>query len=332
MNIIVSVILPVHNGGDFLGTAVDSILRQSFTALELILVDDHSNDSAIRELPTSDSRLIVLKSPGRGVSKAFNAGLARAAGRYIARMDADDISLPGRILRQLEYFETHPEIAICGTCVELFSGQELGGGNARYQSWLNACRTPEQISRELFIESPIPNPTAMFRKDVLLRLGGYQDPEWPEDYDLFLRADALGMRMGKPEETLLLWRDHPGRLTHNDHRYGRGKFQAAKASFLSRHRLKDKGPVLIWGAGPGGRTFHDLLQAQGTPVKGFLDVHPRRIGGQKRGLPVWPIGSLGQMKEDFTLVAVGSAGVRPKIRKFMSDLDRIEGEHYLFVV
>ena len=332
METLVSVILPVRNGGDFLKAAVESILGQSFTALELIVVDDHSDDPAVRDLPASDSRLIRLENPGRGVSSAFNHGLEHATGRYIARMDADDISLPGRIQRQYQYLEANPDIDISGACVEIFSAQELGGGNARYQAWLNACRSPQQISRELFIESPIPNPTAMFRIEALRRLGGYQDPGWPEDYDLFLRADALGMRMGKPQEILFRWREHPARLTHSDPRYGREKFQQAKACYLSRHRLGDKGPVLIWGAGPGGRLMHDLLREQGTPIMGFLEVHPRRIGGQKRGLPVWPIGKLGQMTGVFTVVAVGSAGVRPEIREFMRRHDRIEGKHYLFVV
>ncbi len=332
METLVSVILPVRNGGDFLGAATASILGQSLAALELIIVDDHSDDSAIRNLSASDARLIRLENPGNGVSSAFNHGLAHATGRYIARMDADDIALPGRLQRQYEYLEAHPDIDICGACVEIFSDQELGGGNARYQAWLNACRSPERISRELFIESPIPNPTALFRREALLRLGGYREPGWPEDYDLFLRADALGMRMGKPEGILFRWREHAGRLTHSDPRYGREKFQQAKACYLSQHRLADKGPVLIWGAGPGGRLIHDLLREQGTPIMGFLEVHPRRIGGQKRGLPVWPIAKLAQMPEIFTLVAVGSAGVRPEIREFMRRHDRVEGKHYLFVV
>ena len=331
MNPLVSVIMPVRDGGDYLETAVDSILGQSFSSLELILVNDHSVDAAISGLSTADPRLVLLENRGRGVSSAFNTGLSRARGEFIARMDADDISLPARIEQQYRYFQSHPDVDICGACVEIFTGGEVAGGNIRYQAWLNACRSPGQIHREMFIESPIPNPTAMFRRDAVVRLGGYGDPDWPEDYDLFLRADALGMRMGKPEEILLHWREHANRLTRNDERYDLSRFQAAKAHFLSKHRLSGKGPVILWGAGPSGRLMHDLLAGEGTRVRGFLEVHPRRIGGEKRGLPVWPIEEIDRMDDAFILVAVGAAGARIKIREFMHKRALCEGEHFLFV-
>jgi glycosyltransferase involved in cell wall biosynthesis len=331
MTPVVSVIMPVRNGGKYLEIAVASILEQSFSSLELILVDDHSSDAAISGLSTADTRLQVLENSGRGVSSAFNTGLSRARGEFIARMDSDDISMPGRIQGQYQYFQSNPEVDICGACVEIFTDGEIGGGNVRYQTWLNACCSPEVIQRELFIESPIPNPTAMFRRDAILRLGGYADPGWPEDYDLFLRADALGMRMGKPGKTLLRWREHAERLTRTDERYDWSRFQAAKAHYLSSYRVKEKGPLILWGAGPSGRLMHDLLVREGTRILGFLDVHPRRIGGEKRGLPVWPLEQLDQMKDTFILVAVGAAGARSEIREFMRQRKRIEGEHFLFV-
>jgi glycosyltransferase involved in cell wall biosynthesis len=331
MQAVVSVVMPVRDGGDYLADAVGSILSQSFSALELLLVDDHSSDQAIASLPFNDPRLVLLKNTGRGISSACNTGFTHARGEFIARMDADDISLPARIEAQFNYLQAHPAVAVCGACVSIFAQQELAGGNLRYQSWLNSCRSPEAIRRELFIESPIPNPTAMFRRESLQQLGGYLDPEWPEDYDLFLRVDEAGMKMGKPPQLLYRWREHAGRLTRSDERYHPRQFQAAKAHYLARYRLPNKTPVVIWGAGPGGRLMHDLLQKEGVEVRGFLDVHPRRIGGRKRNLPVWAIDEIGRLPGTFVLVAVGAAGVRPRIREFMRRNERHEGEDYLFV-
>ena len=169
-----------------------------------------------------------------------------------------------------------------------------------------------------------------------LVLSGYRDPDWPEDYDLYLRADALGMRMAKPEPVLLRWREHTQRLTRTDQRYDLARFQAAKAHYLSNHRLRGRGPVVLWGAGPSGRVMHDLLLLEDTPVRGFLEVHPRRIGGRKRGLPVWPIEEIDRMQDAFILdafilVAVGAAGARVKIREFMQQRALCEGERFLFV-
>ena len=323
--------MPVRNGGAFLAGAVQSILDQSLQEFELLLVDDHSSDGAVDRLHRHDDRLVVLSHEGAGVSSAFNAGLARARGQFIARMDADDIALRERLEQQVSFLRSHEDIDICGACVEIFSEQKIAGGNERYQAWLNNLRTPQAIRREMFIESPIPNPTAMFRSTALRSLGGFHDPEWPEDYDLYLRADARGIKMGKPPGCLLRWREHPGRLTRTEDRYSQGNFQAAKAHYLANSRLPAGEPVVIWGAGPGGRLMHDLLQGEGTAIKGFLDIHPRRIGGQKRGLPIWPLDKLSALADSFILVAVGTAGVRPEIREFMDRHARIEGEDYLFV-
>jgi glycosyltransferase involved in cell wall biosynthesis len=326
----VSVILPVHNGGEYLAAAVSSILGQSFHNLELLLVDDRSDDGAIAGLDTWDERLCILNSKQSGVAGAFNYGLARARGSFIARMDADDLSLPERLAQQLDYLESHPGVDICGGGVEIFSDQVLGAGNLRYQDWLNNCRSPEKIRRELFIESPIPNPTAMFRRDAIDRLGGYRNPDWPEDYDLFLRADAAGMRMGKPDGVVLKWREHGQRLTRTDPRYDIARFQAAKAHFLVSQRLRGRS-IVIWGAGPTGTLMHDLLKSEGAVIQGFLEVHPRRIGGSKRGLPVWAIDHVSELNDEIVLVAVGAAGAREEIGAYMLERGKKEGPDYLFV-
>ena len=336
MKPVVSVVLPVRNGGRWLRQATDSILSQSLEPLELLVVDDHSDDRAVERLPQADSRLRILCNPGRGVTSAFNAGFEQSRGDFIARMDADDIALPQRLQEQLRYLQDHHDVDICGACVEIFvddgeEGAQLAGGNRRYQRWLNACRSPQAIRRELFIESPIPNPTSLFRRAALERLEGYSDPGWPEDYDLFLRADGCGMRMGKPDAVLLRWREHGRRLTRTDPRYAWSRFQAAKAHHLAAGRLRGQGSVVIWGAGPSGRLMHDLLQAEAIPIHGFLDVHPRRVGGQKRGLPVWAIDRTVELSDHFVLVAVGAAGARAKIRTFLDEQGRVEGEDYLFV-
>ncbi len=330
MNPVVSVILPVRNGGEYLADAVCSILKQSFAKLELLLVDDHSDDGAIAGLDVSDGRLRILSVKQTGVAAAFNFGLAQARGEFVARMDADDFSLPGRLQQQLHYLESHPGIDVCGGLVEIFSAQDLAGGNLRYQNWLNRCQSPEQIQRELFVESPIPNPTAMFRREAIEQLGGYRDPDWPEDYDLFLRADVAGMLMGKPDSIVLKWREHPQRLTRTDSRYDIARFQAAKAHYLVRSRVHGR-PLVIWGAGPSGALMHDLLESEGAVIRGFLEVHPRRIGGQKRGLPVWPIDHVSRLADELLLVAVGTAGVREEIGAYLQEQGKKEGPDYLFV-
>ena len=329
MNPLVSVVLPVRNGGEFLSQAVDSILSQTFENLELLLIDDHSTDNAISSLEKTDPRLKVFNSKGNGVVDAFNTGFELGRGQYIARMDADDISLPARIRCQLDYLDEHSPVDISGCCVEIFSETGIQGGLERYQSWLNSVREPEQVHQQIFIESPLPNPSLMFRKAALQQLCGYRSNQWPEDYDLLLRADAAHMRMGKPEPVLLRWREHETRLTHTDTLYDRQNFMRAKSHFLVHQRLQGRS-VIIWGAGPTGRLMFDLITAEGGKVEGFIEVHPRRIGGLKRGLPVWPIDRVKTLGNSMLLLAVGAAGAREEIADYLHKHNKFPGQDYLF--
>jgi glycosyltransferase involved in cell wall biosynthesis len=327
---LVSVLMPVRNGGSYLAAAVESILEQTHRHFELLLINDHSKDDSISKLDNSDARLGIIENPGRGLISALNSGIEAARGEYIARMDSDDLALPHRLKSQLSYLGANPEVDICGGQVEIFRPGKLGAGNQRYQEWLNSVCTPEQIHLRLFIESPIPHPTAMFRRDAIIALGGYLDLGWPEDYDLFLRADAAGLAMGKPDGTVLRWRDHDQRLTRNDSRYDLKRFQAAKAHYLATNRIK-KRTAVIWGAGKTGRQMYDLLAAEGVNIAGFIEVHPRRIGGLKRGKPVWPMARVGNLNDELILVAVGAAGAREEIGEWLEAQKKREGIDYLFI-
>jgi glycosyltransferase involved in cell wall biosynthesis len=325
----VSVVLPVHNAGAFLEPAVASILEQSHDRLELILVDDHSSDGAFESLDVSDPRVRRVSSARRGVAHAFNAGWQLSRGDFIARMDADDIAARERIALQVGLLQSDTQLGIAGACVDFFSADGVGQGNRFYRDWLNSLRTPAAIRREMYVESPIPNPTAFFRREVLEYLKGYHDPDWPEDYDLFLRADAAGIRMAKPRGRLLRWRDHPRRLTRTDSRYGWEQFQRAKIHYLVRTRLPDSA-LLIWGAGPTGKLTFDLLQQEGVEADGFIEVHPRRIGGRKRDKPVFGI-EYAAHATAFILVAVGARHARDEIRAYLGGHGREEGRDFLFV-
>lgn len=322
--------MPVHNAGDYLPVAVESILLQSYSRLELILVDDHCDDGALEQLARHDPRLSILSATSRGVVHAMQQGMQAATGDYIARMDADDEALPDRLQVQLDYLQQNPGIGIVAAQVEIFSDDELGDGFRLYQQWLNSVTDAEQIKRELYIESPLPNPSVMFRRQVYEQLGGYHDSPWAEDYDCWLRADALDIKMGKPEGVLLRWRNHEKRVTHNEERYSQHNFMRAKAHYLGQSPLKDKS-LIIWGTGPIGRRFCDLLEEQGMSVKGFIEIDPRRIGGVKRDRPVWDMTVIDELDDEVIIGAVGSRGARNKIREYLDARGLAEGEHYLFV-
>lgn len=219
--------------------------------------------------------------------------------------------------------------------MKIISDSAIANGFALYEKWLNNLCLPNDIERELFIESPIPNPTAFFRREVYEELNGYHDPIWAEDYDLWLRAHAIGIKMGKPKGVLLHWREHNKRLTHCDDRYNNKLFMQAKAHYLSRsHHLKER-KAIIWGAGPTGIYLHDILREQNIDVVVFLDVDPRLIGSTKKGVPVLHFSELNNYIEEQEIAAliigaVGARGAREKIREALLEMGKEEGTDFLF--
>ncbi|GHA08519.1 glycosyl transferase [Arenicella chitinivorans] len=333
----ISVVMPVYNAGRYLQTAVDSILQQSHPLLELIIVDDGSTDQAIAHLDTDD-RVRCVDSPSKGIVPALNQGIALAKYPYIARMDGDDIAAPRRLATQLAYLHHNPKIAIAGAKVALFADTgKLGGGYRHYQSWINQQCTPHAIERNMFVESCIPHPTAMFHRDVIDALGGYHDTPWPEDYDLWCRAHLRGFRFGKPDaEALLQWRDYPERTSRAQSRYNKSQFLACKAHYLSQY-LQQIGQeeCVIWGTGPTGLKLHDLLEHAGVHVRQFIDVNPKLQNRRKRGKPIWvinePLKSHDlESLQPYTVVAVAARGAREKIHIALTSAGQTELRHFLF--
>ncbi|MGE3707445.1 MAG: glycosyltransferase family 2 protein [Vicinamibacterales bacterium] len=189
---VVSVVLPVRDGMPFLPSAVSSILGQSFTAFELIVVDDGSRDGTPEYLAgLADARVRVMPSPGRGLAAALNAGLAAARGRYLARHDADDRSAPDRFARQVAWLDTHPSVAVLATCARVVDQNDRAVDDewtrtiARQQ---DPAQSPAEIRRLMPLTCCLTHGSVMARTQVLGSAGGYDPATVPaEDYDLWLR-------------------------------------------------------------------------------------------------------------------------------------------------
>ncbi|MFH1464575.1 MAG: glycosyltransferase [Pseudomonadota bacterium] len=239
----VSVLLPVYDAAPTLSQALSSLWAQTFTRFEVVAVDDGSEDGCgdlLRREAGRDSRLRPLFGPHAGLVPALNRGLQACRGRYVARMDADDLAHPERLARQVELLEATPAVSVASCLVESFPRHQVGEGFRIYEAWLNSLVSHTDICREIFIESPIPHPTAVMRRLELLQLGGYRDVGWPEDYDLWLRYRAAGKVFAKVPQVLLWWREHGGRLTHTDRRYSVENFLRAKAHFLAAGPLRHR--------------------------------------------------------------------------------------------
>lgn len=330
----VSVLLPLRNAGATLEACLDSLAGQTLADFEVVAVDHGSTDatSALLRRWTERLALRVHRHDGGNLLDALNAGLARCKGRYIARMDGDDLCRPQRLEAQADWLDAHPETGLLGSRVEFFGAGGLSEGYRAYQDWVNAVLTPEDIARELFVECPLPHPTWMGRRETFECLGGYQDAELPEDYHFILRCVEAGIGLAKHAQPLLRWREHPERHSRTHPRYRREAFFRLKARYLQRLFLCGR-PCVVWGAGDRGRLLIRSLKAEGVLVGLCVGVGDaeRPAATEAHGVPVIAPEALPQPLPGPILVCVGTPGIRPRVRTWMGERSFVEGKDWLFV-
>ena len=202
----ISVVLPVYNAEVYVREAVESILAQSFTDFELIIINDGSTDGSgaiLRELAARDARIVLVERPNDGLVSALNKGIERARADLIARMDADDVAIPERFALQHARMVQKPKLAVLGSFTRVMDKT----GN---MIWLDKYPlTPKGTARWLERDCPVAHPTVMMRRDAVLKAGGYRKAfSHAEDYDLWLRMSELGYGFANLPRPLLNYRVH----------------------------------------------------------------------------------------------------------------------------
>jgi glycosyltransferase involved in cell wall biosynthesis len=331
-----SILMPVRNAVGTLDEAIRSLVVQTWADWELIAVDDGSTDATpglLHLWERDDPRVRVLRHiEGRGIVAALNTALQVARAEIIARMDADDVALPERLERQRARLLAPDAPALVGCRVRYFPEEIVAEGARRYENWLNSLTTTEEHARDIFVECPLAHPTFMMRRAALEAVGGYRAWGWPEDYDLALRFWRSGCGIVKVPEVLFLWRESPGRTSRVHDDYGADAFRRCKVHHLRRSHLADDRPALVWGAGPIGKAFARALLKAGHPLRGFVELNPRKIGMSIYGAPVLSDDQAFCLRGTaFGLAAVGQSGVRDTLRAELTRAGWLEGEDFCCV-
>jgi len=187
----VSILMPVYNGEKYLRLAIDSILKQSFTDFEFIIVNDGSNDQTKAIIDSyNDDRIVLIDQKNQGVARSLNNGLKIARGEYVRRHDADDISLAGSLDEQVGFLDDHPEYALLSNQIAFMSDRAKIAHNFRnpHNSFFNQ-KSFIEVDYDMYKKhQPIIHATVLMRSKVLKELGGYRiDFLTSEDVDLWLR-------------------------------------------------------------------------------------------------------------------------------------------------
>jgi glycosyltransferase involved in cell wall biosynthesis len=315
----VSVILPFYNAEFTLTAAIESILSQTFQDYELLLIDNNSSDkssSITQNFVEKDSRVQLLQEKKTGVAHAMNCGLKNSRGQFVARMDADDISLLHRLEKQVKYLKANPGIGLVGCEVKYIAHEKNTTGFKRFVNWVNSFHSPEEIGRNRFVEIPVVNPTILFRKEVYEKYGGCLQDDFPEDYEMQLRYLEAGVKMAKLPEPLLEWHDYSTRLTRTDDRYSTEAFFRTKAVYFKKWSEKHNPfhpEIWVWGAGRKTRQRARLLEKEGLKIQGFIDIVKNKTT-EKKTLHFTEIPNPGQI---FIVPMVIKLGARKLIKDFL---------------
>lgn len=265
----ISVVMPAYNAEKYIGQSIQSILDQTYRDWELIIIDDGSKDrtrAIAEEYAARDPRVKVFSKANGGISRALNDGLERAQYEWIARLDADDIALPGRLARQIEAAQADPEVVIWGSYVYQIdtSGARVGVIHFRPTSKdeFHAMRAKLEAVRTV-------HPAVLFKKSVALAVGGY-DPQMDgvEDSDLWARMYHQHGPLVNLPEYLTLYRVHPGSITAQK-KFVQGEMARRHAYIGRRNRA--------WAAGQE-LTYADFCEeyARRGPLRRYRD-HARNL-------------------------------------------------------
>ncbi|MFV0186645.1 glycosyltransferase [Empedobacter falsenii] len=205
----VSVVLPVYNGELYLKDAISSILNQTFNDFEFIIINDGSTDNSLNIINSfDDNRIVLIDQQNQGLAKSLNNGLKKAKGKYIARMDADDIALPNRFERQIQYLKENPNIKLLGTAIDMIDKDG------------NIIATDVPYTGDAFLKkflkkvgNPFKHPTVIFDREIALKVGGYNENigKYFEDYFLWNEIAHYG-DIEILNEVLLKYRVTPGSI------------------------------------------------------------------------------------------------------------------------
>ncbi len=223
---LVTVLMPVYNAGPYISEAIDSILQQTFTDFEFLIINDGSADDSLQKIRSySDPRIVVVDRANHGLIESLNEGLQRAKGEIIARMDADDVCLPNRFEKQLAFLKSHPDYVLVGSEADVMDKD----GNFLYKLEPIGYSN-EEISAGIKQKCPFIHPCVMFKKKLVIDLGCYPKNALTfEDHLLWRELLSVG-KVCNLREVLLKVRFNPESLTIDEKWRGKEFLEIRKRS------------------------------------------------------------------------------------------------------
>ena len=273
----VSIVMPMYNAEAHIEACLESIVKQSYSNWQLIVVNDFSTDRSkdiVERFSLRDSRISCVDNIEKGIIPALQLAYSLSIGNFITRMDADDI-MP---TNKLESLQSNCIPNVCVTAkVKYFSDDELFGGYIRYAEWLNSLVDNANHYSAIYKECIIPSPCWMMCRETFDKIGGFQSEIYPEDYDLCFRMYEHNITILGIDGILHLWRDHGSRASRNDPNYMDQHFLKLKMHYFKKLEYQTADKIVLWGAGKTGKLWAKGLAESGLNYR-WITGNPKKIG------------------------------------------------------
>lgn len=331
-NSLISIVSPFKNTEKFLSECLQSILDQSFTNWELVIVDDGSTDSSfsiVEQFANQDKRIKLYRNPNSGIIAALQFAFSKTSGNFITRMDSDDIMTPNKLevlhRNLMEYGKGHVAVGQ----VKYFRKDGISDGFAKYEIWLNQLTETGTNFSELYKECVIPSPCWMVYRDDFIACGGFNSDTYPEDYDLAFRFYKYKLKCIPCHETLHFWRDYSSRTSRTDAHYAENNFLELKVQYFIELDYQKSRPLVIWGAGKKGKKVARLLQAQNITFYWICD-NPKKIGKEIYNVVLEDTNYLKTLKKSQCLVTVSNKLEQISIKNQLDEMGLKPASDYFF--
>lgn len=316
-NLRISIILPCKNAGPFLNECLSSILAQTETNWELLVVNDGSTDDSkaiVNQFAQADKRILVFENDGSGIIDALRLAYSKSSGEFITRMDADDIMASNKleILKRNLLKNGSGHVAVGQ--VKYFSNEELKDGYRYYESWLNGLTASGTNYLDIYRECVIPSPCWMVFREDLDKCGAFNSDQYPEDYDLTFRFFGNKLNVIPCSEILHHWRDHSSRSSRNDPNYADNRFLELKLMWFLKLSHDSARPLVVWGAASKGKMLSKGLLEAGIDFR-WMCNNPNKINKHVYGKLMENVAGINQLENPQVIVAVANKDEQAEIRE-----------------
>lgn len=328
----ISILMPVKNTAHFLIECLESIMNQTEIDFELIAIDDHSTDesySILNRYSIKDQRVKSYKNTGNGIIEALRLAYSKSSGKFITRMDSDDIMSLNKlkVLKSnlIEFGNGHIALGK----VKYFSENPLGEGFKRYEEWLNSLIEKGINFEGIYKECVIPSPCWMVYREDLEKCNAFNPNEYPEDYDLAFRFYVEGLKPIPCNQILHHWRDYATRTSRTHIHYADHTFLDIKMRYFIKLDFDSTKNLIVWGAGDKGKTIAKKLIAQKIKFTWICD-NPKKIGKHVYDQLMLPFSVLETIDNSQSIITVANTNAQDEINRFFNEQNLILNKDYFF--